>query len=67
MDDPELAKRLAALDLAVAHLTEAVEQLARSLPPEAPAAALVRSHLRDIRENFNRVAPARRGGDGPSG
>ncbi|HTZ08021.1 MAG TPA: hypothetical protein VMB72_03050 [Acidimicrobiales bacterium] len=61
MDDAELGKRLAALELAVAHLTEAVEELAHGLPAGAPSLALVRSHVRDIRENFNQVAPARRG------
>jgi uncharacterized coiled-coil protein SlyX len=58
MEDPVLSKRLTALELAVAHLTEAVEELAKTLGADgAPTASLVRSHLRDIRENFNQVAP----------
>jgi uncharacterized coiled-coil protein SlyX len=60
MDDEALAKRLALLELAVAHLTEAVEELATSLDPSAaPKLSLIESHLRDIRENFNQVAPRR--------
>ncbi len=63
MDDGELSKRLAALELAVAHLTEAVEELANSLDGgTAPSITRIRSHLRDVRENFNQVAP-RGGGD----
>jgi uncharacterized coiled-coil protein SlyX len=58
MEDGELSKRLAALELAVAHLTEAVEELANSLDGEAsPSITRIRSHLRDVRENFNQVAP----------
>jgi uncharacterized coiled-coil protein SlyX len=57
MEDRELSKRLAALELAVAHLTEAVEELAKSLDGEAsPSSTRIRSHLRDVRENFNQVA-----------
>ncbi len=63
MEDGELSKRLAGLELAVAHLTEAVEELASSLDGEAaPSITRIRSHLRDVRENFNQVAP-RPGGD----
>lgn len=62
MEDGELAKRLAALELAVAHLTEAVEELANSLDGGAtPSITRIRSHLRDVRENFNQVA------SGPAG
>ena len=58
MADFPLEKRLAGLELAVAHLTEAVEELARSLDPAAhPSLSLIESHLRDIRENFNQIAP----------
>jgi hypothetical protein len=60
MDDDVLAKRLASLELAVAHLTEAVEELAKSLRPgETPVVSIVESHLRDIRENFNQVVSRR--------
>jgi uncharacterized coiled-coil protein SlyX len=60
MDDDALAKRLASLELAVAHLTEAVEELAKTLRPgETPVVSVIESHLRDIRENFNQVAPRR--------
>jgi uncharacterized coiled-coil protein SlyX len=63
MEDGELSRRLAALELAVAHLTEAVEELANSVDGEAaPSATRIRSHLRDVRENFNQVV-ARPGGD----
>ncbi len=42
--------------MAVAHLTEAVEELAKVVDPAAtPSLSLIESHLRDIRENFNRV------------
>jgi len=59
MDDA-LAKRLASLELAVAHLTEAVEEMAKSLEPGAhPVLSVIESHLRDIRENFNQVASRR--------
>jgi len=58
MDDGELSKRLAALELAVAHLTEAVEELANTLDGKTvPSVTRIRSHLRDVRENFNQVAP----------
>jgi uncharacterized coiled-coil protein SlyX len=58
MDDGELSKRLAALELAVAHLTEAVEELANGVDGNAaPSSTRIRSHLRDVRENFNQVAP----------
>jgi uncharacterized coiled-coil protein SlyX len=58
MDDGELSKRLAALELAVAHLTEAVEELAKGVDGDAaPSITRIRSHLRDVRENFNQVAP----------
>ena len=58
MEDGELSKRLTGLELAVAHLTEAVEELAGSLDGEAaPSITRIRSHLRDVRENFNQVAP----------
>jgi uncharacterized coiled-coil protein SlyX len=57
MQDQELSKRLAALELAVAHLTEAVEELSGSLDPDGtPSVTRIRSHLRDVRENFNQVA-----------
>jgi uncharacterized coiled-coil protein SlyX len=57
MQDHELSKRLAALELAVAHLTEAVEELSSTLDPGgAPSVTRIRSHLRDVRENFNQVA-----------
>ena len=60
MDDDALAKRLAGLELAVAHLTQAVEELATSLDAtSASKRSLIESHLRDIRENFNQVAPRR--------
>ncbi len=63
MDDRELAKRLAALELAVAHLTEAVDELANALDGDAaPSVTRIRSHLRDVRENFNQVAPRPAGG-----
>jgi hypothetical protein len=49
--------------LAVAHLTEAVEELANGLDgAAAPSITRIRSHLRDVRENFNQIAP-RSGGD----
>jgi uncharacterized coiled-coil protein SlyX len=58
MEDGELSKRLAGLELAVAHLTEAVEELADSLDGiPAPSVTRIQSHLRDVRENFNQVAP----------
>jgi uncharacterized coiled-coil protein SlyX len=58
MDDGVLSKRLAALELAVAHLTEAVEELANALDGKTtPSVTRIRSHLRDVRENFNQVAP----------
>ncbi len=54
MDDT--SKRLTCLEMAVAHLTEAVEELAKVVDPAAtPSLSLIESHLRDIRENFNRV------------
>ncbi|HLI73336.1 MAG TPA: hypothetical protein VKU86_05605 [Acidimicrobiales bacterium] len=60
MDDDALLRRLASLELAVAHLTEAVEELAKSLDATAsPKRSLIESHLRDIRENFNQVAARR--------
>jgi hypothetical protein len=56
----ELSKRLVAVETAVAHLTEALEELAKVIEPGAtPSASLVASHLRDIRENFNQVARRR--------
>jgi len=58
MEDRELSRRLAALELAVAHLTEAVEEMAKTLDGEtAPSLTRIRSHLRDVRENFNQAAP----------
>ena len=58
VSNAELSKRLVAIETAVAHLTEALEELAKVAEPAAtPSASLVASHLRDIRENFNRVAP----------
>ena len=63
MEDRELSRRLTALELAVAHLTEAVEELANGLDgAAAPSITRIRSHLRDVRENFNQIAP-RSGGD----
>ena len=63
MEDDQVAKRLTALELAVAHLTEALEELAKSLDSEAaPRRSLIESHLRDIRENFNQVALRRSSG-----
>ena len=60
MDDDVLLRRLAGLELAVAHLTEAVEELAKSLDPATtPKVSLIESHLRDIRENFNQLASRR--------
>lgn len=57
MEDQELSKRLAGLELAVAHLTEAVEELVKTTDTSADASlSLIRSHLRDIRENFNRMS-----------
>jgi uncharacterized coiled-coil protein SlyX len=57
MDESELSRRLAGLELAVAHLTEAVEELTTTLDPGgAPSITRIRSHLRDVRENFNQVA-----------
>jgi len=57
MEDEELSKRLACIELAVAHLTEAVEELVKVLDPaKTPSMSLIECHLRDIRENFNRVA-----------
>jgi uncharacterized coiled-coil protein SlyX len=57
VEEGELARRLAALELAVAHLTEAVEELALTLDSQAaPSLTRIRSHLRDVRENFNQVA-----------
>ena len=57
MDEGELSRRLTALELAVAHLTEAVEELALTLDSEAtPSLTRIRSHLRDVRENFNQIA-----------
>jgi len=42
----------------VAHLTEAIEELVNALDGgTAPSATRIRSHLRDVRENFNQVAP----------
>jgi len=62
MEDAELSKRLAALELAVAHLTEAVEEMANSLDGEAPPSITrIKSHLRDVRQNFNQVVPRPRG------
>lgn len=56
MDNEELSRRLACLELAVAHLTEAVEELAKVADASSrPSLSLVTSHLRDIRANFNRV------------
>jgi uncharacterized coiled-coil protein SlyX len=58
MENEKVSRRLAALELAVAHLTEAVEELTNSLDDEpAPSVTRIRSHLRDVRENFNQVAP----------
>ena len=57
MEDGELSKRLAGVELAVAHLTEAIEELANAVDGgTAPSATRIRSHLRDVRENFNQVA-----------
>ena len=57
MDDDD-ANRLTRLELAVAHLTEALEELAKPLTGDgAPSASLVGSHLRDVRRNFNPIAP----------
>jgi uncharacterized coiled-coil protein SlyX len=57
MESEELSKRLAAIELAIAHLTEALEELAKVVDPAAkPSASLIGCHLRDVRENFNRVA-----------
>ncbi|HLG67318.1 MAG TPA: hypothetical protein VKV36_05530 [Acidimicrobiales bacterium] len=53
----EVDDRLTRLELAVAHLTEAIEELAKVLTPgAAPSASRVGSHLRDVRENCNRFA-----------
>jgi uncharacterized coiled-coil protein SlyX len=58
MEDGELARRLAGLELAVAHLTEAIEELVNAVDGgTAPSATRIRSHLRDVRENFNQVEP----------
>ena len=63
MEDGEVSNRLTALELAVAHLTEAVEELAGSLDGSAtPSITRIRSHLRDVRANFNQVAPRLGGG-----
>ena len=58
MEDRELSRRLAGLELAVAHLTEAVEEMVDTLDgEEVPSVTRIRSHLRDVRENFNQAAP----------
>jgi uncharacterized coiled-coil protein SlyX len=58
MEDGELSRRLAGLELAVAHLTEAIEELVNAVDGgTAPSATRIRSHLRDVRENFNQVEP----------
>jgi uncharacterized coiled-coil protein SlyX len=58
MNEEDLSKRLAGLELAVAHLTEALEELAKVVDPSSrPSRSLISSHLHDIRENFNRVVP----------
>lgn len=57
MDEEELTKRLAGLELAVAHLTEAVEEIVKGLAPGTAPSSRIESHLRDIRENFNRLVP----------
>jgi len=63
MEDEMLSKRLAGLELAVAHLTEAVEEMTKTLDGEvAPSVTRIKSHLRDVRENFNQVVP-RSGGN----
>jgi uncharacterized coiled-coil protein SlyX len=63
MEDAEVSNRLTALELAVAHLTEAVEELAGSLDgATTPSITRIRSHLRDVRANFNQVAPRPGGG-----
>jgi len=58
MEHEELSRRLAGLELAVAHLTEAMEELVKGLDPSTKASSSkITSHLRDIRENFNGVVP----------
>jgi uncharacterized coiled-coil protein SlyX len=58
MEDQELSRRLAGLELAVAHLTEAVEEMVKGIDgEEVPSVTRIRSHLRDVRENFNQTAP----------
>jgi hypothetical protein len=47
----------AGLELAVAHLTEAMEELVKGLNPSTAWSSVIASHLRDIRENFNRIVP----------
>jgi hypothetical protein len=62
VDETTTEKRLTALELAVAHLTEAVEEMVTSLDPAHRS--LIESHLRDIRDNFNRLPSAVDGGTG---
>jgi len=58
MENAEFEKRFTSLELAVAHLTEAMEELAKTLDPETTTSrSLIESHLRGIRENFNHHAP----------
>ena len=58
MHDEDIANRVTSLESAVAHLTEAVEELVKAFPAgTSPSVSLVQSHLRDIRENFNRLVP----------
>jgi len=58
MSEEEVSDRLTRLELAVAHLTEALEELAGVLSPAGTSSTvLVKAHLRDIRENFNRFVP----------
>jgi len=58
MENTEFEKRFTSLELAVAHLTEAMEELSKTLDPKTtPSKSLIESHLRDLRENFNRFTP----------
>jgi hypothetical protein len=56
MDDDALQRRLAGVETALAHLTEAVEEMAE-LVPEGPSARLIASHLKDAKDAFNRLLP----------
>ena len=56
MSEDDLARRLTGVETALAHLTEAVEELTEAVGPSAVTGGLIECHLRAAKNAFNRLS-----------